>query len=474
MTTAAPSPFRKRSRDGSPAFLGPVLNRFPVLNRYPTLLLLPLLAVYSLPLLAIYLTFPLVGGPGLVGDEGSFLGFAHHLLHGYYATSQSKPGWSSLPKGPGLPLLLAPLVALHLPLLVLRFVVSPLTLFLAVVGFFKLANIYLRRDAALAVAYLFGCACLLFFTWLGRILDEPLSVLLIVLIAHRIAIWHTTRSTKDLGLTGLLLGALALTKVEFGYLLVLWILISSVLSLLPSTNRSSARFALVACVLGTAVCIPYLLYTYSYAHRIFYWSDSGGSQLYWMAPGQSSDLGDWHDSPTVFTDPHLAPHRPFFRSLEHKPSVAVDSALRAAALHNIINDPLMYARNLVFNAERQVWGSPTSYTPTGGSFQIISYSIPIVSLSLLFLWSALRLFRRKRLRRPEMTMFVIFVITTFGLHTLVSAYERMFITVVPMAVAVSAYALLYERFGISKVRHSGSVGGDGHLGSGMTMPVQQR
>jgi hypothetical protein len=69
----------------------------------------------------------------------------------------------------------------------------------------------------------------------------------------------------------------------------------------------------VECVLGMAVCIPYLVYTYSNAHRIFYWSDSGGSQLYWMASGQSSDLGDWHNSPTVFTDPHLAPHRPFFR-----------------------------------------------------------------------------------------------------------------------------------------------------------------
>ncbi len=463
MTTAAPPPLRKRSQERSPARPGQA-----VFHRFPTLLLLPVLAVY----LAIPVFHP-GPGPGLVGDERVFVDFAHNLLHGYYAPSQSKLGWNSLPKGPGLPLLVAPLVALHLPVLVLRLVVGPLTLFLAVVGFFKLANIYLRRNAALVVAYLFGCAYLPFFTLLGGIEDEPLTILLTVLIAHRIATWHTRRSTKDLVLTGLLLGALALTKVEFGYLLVLWILISSVLSFLPWKNRASARFALVACVLGMAVCIPYLVYTYSYAHRTFYWSDSGGSQLYWMASRQSSDMGDWQSSPTVFTDSHLAPHRQFFRSLEHMSSVGKDSALQAAALHNITDDPLMYARNLVFNAERQVLNSPYSYTPTRWS-SIIGFGIPTVSVILLFLWSVLRLFRRKGLRRPEMTMFVIFVITTFGLHTLVSAYGRMFVTVVAMAIVVSAYALLYERFGISKVGRSGSVGGDDHLGSGMTMPVQQR
>lgn len=437
MTTATPQPLRQRSQERSPASRGQA-----VLHRFPTLLLLPLLAVYLVPAFLV--------APRLVGDELSFVRFAHNLLHGYYATGQSKPGWNSLPKGPGLPLLLAPFVALHLPVLVLRCVVGSLPLFLAVVGFFKLANIYLRRNAALVVAYLFGCAYLPFFTLLGAIADEPLAVLLTVLIAHRIATWHATRSTKDVALTGLLLGALALTKVEFGYLLVLWILISGVLALLPWKNRASARFALVACVLGIAVCIPYLVYTYSYAHRIFYWSDSGGSQLYWMDSGQSSDLGDWHNSPTVFTNPHLAPHRQFFRSLEHMTSVEVDSALQAAALHNITDDPLMYARNLVFNAERQVFNTPYSYTPTRWA-SVIGFGIPTVSLILLFLWSVFRLYRRKRLRRPEMGMFVIFVITTFGLHTLVSAYGRMFVTVVAMAAAVSAYALLHERFGISKV-----------------------
>jgi hypothetical protein len=471
MTTALPPPLRKRSLERSPPSPGRA-----VLRRFPTLLLLPLLPLYVLPLLAVYLAIPVFHpgpGPGLVGDEGSFLGFAHNLLHGYYATSQSKPGWNSLPKGPGLPLVLAPLVALHLPVLVLRFVVGPLTLFLAVVAFFKLANIYLRHDVALVVAYLFGCAYLPFFTLPGRIADEPLTILLTVLIAHRVATWHRTRRTKDLALTGFLLGALALTKVEFGYLLVLWILTSGVLSLLLRKDRASARFALVACLLGMAVCVPYLVYTYSYAHRIFYWSDSGGSQLYWMTSRQSGDLGDWHNWTTVFTDPHLAPHRQFFRSLEHMSSVEKDSALQATALHNITDDPLRYGRNLVFNAERQVFNTPYSYTPTRWA-SIIGFGIPAGFVILLFLWSVLRMFRRKRLRRPEMTMFVVFVVTTFGLHTVVSAYGRMFVTVVAMAVVVSAYALLHERFGISKVGNSDSVAGESLSGTGMRMPVQQR
>src|SRR2546423_11067374 len=84
------------------------------LNRFRLLSLSPLLGGY---LAASILREP---GPLPSGDEGPFLGLARHILDGHYAVLHSGNAITYLWHGPGLPLFLAPFVALGTPLGVLR------------------------------------------------------------------------------------------------------------------------------------------------------------------------------------------------------------------------------------------------------------------------------------------------------------------------------------------------------------------
>ncbi len=67
------------------------------------------------------------------GDEGRYLMYATNLTHGFYALTDSSDPQLYLWHGPGLPALLAPLVALHTPLEATRMVAGPALLFAAMV-----------------------------------------------------------------------------------------------------------------------------------------------------------------------------------------------------------------------------------------------------------------------------------------------------------------------------------------------------
>lgn len=379
-----------------------------------------------------------IGPPSNLGDEPNYLGFAHSLLHGHYAEAH---GFSRLEHGPGLPLALAPFVALHVPTLILRCFFGPVLLFLAVVAFFHLAATYVDRSGALAAAFLFG-AYWPFAMLLRTIGSETMTILIITLLAYETSLRFRHRRRRDVLLAGILTGLLALTRVEFGYLLPVWLLLAG-LSYFAGRS-AAARFTLAVSAVGLALCVPYLVYTYSTFHRFYYWSDSGGAQLYWMASGKRSDLGDWQTPRVLLNNPHLASHRPFFRYLERLPPGKRDSALKSRAFHNIEKDPLLYGRNLVFNASRQVVNSPYSYTPT----KLISigfYGVPAVALLLAVLTGLVGVIRRRVDIPVEVKLFLFFSATTFVVHTLVAGEARFFTMIVPPLMLVATYTLLTLR-----------------------------
>ena len=78
------------------------------------------------------------------GDESRYLAYATNLTHGFYALTDSSDPQLYLWHGPGLPTLLAPLVALHLPLEVTRVLVGPTLLFATMVVFHHLVRLYLQ------------------------------------------------------------------------------------------------------------------------------------------------------------------------------------------------------------------------------------------------------------------------------------------------------------------------------------------
>ncbi len=95
--------------------------------------LLPLLGVF---VIAERVTDP---GPQPVGDEGPLLRYASRMLDGSYALPGTHDATAFLWHGPGLPALMAPLLAVHANLGIIR-MLGPALLFAAVLAFYRVLS----------------------------------------------------------------------------------------------------------------------------------------------------------------------------------------------------------------------------------------------------------------------------------------------------------------------------------------------
>jgi hypothetical protein len=391
-------------------------------------------AVLLLPILPLYASIPLLFDPGRnPGDEPVYLYYAHNLLHGHYA---EPPGWAWITHGPGLPVILTPFVAVHAPILLTRILVGPVVLFCAVLVFFKIADMLLHRTGALVCASLFA-AYWPFLPLLKYVGNEPLCVLLIVALAHRLVVWSRSHRRRDVVIAGVILGCLTLVRVEYGYLLVAWIVIAG--ALLALRRRGDVvRCVLAASLLALVLCVPYLVYTQSVTNRFFYWSGSGAQQLYWMDTGRSQDYGDWQSVQDVFSTSKLSALRPVFRKIEANPAKDWDSELMNVAIRNIRRHPFLYIRNLVLNASRMVLNVPLSDTPVKLK-SLLFYGLANLAFIAAAAVSLLAMRRRRQPLPPAPLLLVWFSVSTFVLHTLVAAYPAYFVLVVPALAVVALY-----------------------------------
>jgi 4-amino-4-deoxy-L-arabinose transferase-like glycosyltransferase len=257
-----------------------------------------------LPILAVYALISALIHPA-PGDEGVYLLYAKNLTHGFYAQTVATNPSAYLWHGPGLPLLLAPLVAIHVPLAVTRLLVGPVLLFAALVVFHRLVRLYLNARRAVIATYVLALY-LPFFAIMGQIYVEPLATLCFTVAAFFIVRSFRGGRYDHVGAAAAL-ALLALSRVEFGYVVLAAFVFSSVW-MLVSRRSPFARRSVAATLVALALCTPWLVYTYSLTSKPFYWGNSGGLSLYWMtAPG---NLGDWHGK-DVFTTPQLAAERPW-------------------------------------------------------------------------------------------------------------------------------------------------------------------
>jgi len=112
--------------------------------------------VQLLPLLGVFLLVAALTEPArAAGDEVPLLAAAHRLLQGRYAVIGTMDSSQFLWHGPGLPAVLAPLVALGVPLRGLR-LISPLLMFSAALMFYRLLRLGLSRRDAVIGAYGLG------------------------------------------------------------------------------------------------------------------------------------------------------------------------------------------------------------------------------------------------------------------------------------------------------------------------------
>ena len=310
-------------------------------------------------------------------DEASYVRFAHHLAHGYYTHRSAPDLWF----GPGLPLLLAPFALVGAPLEAMR-LLGPVLLLLAVLLFYELLRLRVAPRVALAGAAALGLY-FPFYILLPSLHSEILAVFIVVVFMHALTRDLRERRTRYLLLGAASLAFLAITRVVFGWI----ILIGLAVWLAVWLARRDARSLRLAAVhaLAIALCVPWLAYTYSISHNVFYWGSSGGSSLYWMASPYPGQLGDWHTGAEVFTNPGLAPNRPEFAKLQGLNQIESDAVLRRDAIDLIRRHPRRYVRNLVANLSRFWFNTPYSFTPQ--KLGTLFYTLPN---ALLLGWPARR------------------------------------------------------------------------------------
>lgn len=367
-------------------------------------------------------------------DEGVYLGYAHRLIHGHYATTAGGD-FNYLWFGPGLPGLLAPFVAIGLPVELIR-LLGPLLLALAVYLLYRVLDLYVDRRTALIGG---GALALYYPTYrlLPRLFSEPLAIVLLLT-----AMYCGTRYMREgrrwmLVASGAALAGVVMTRVEYGWVIVGSLALSALwwaLARHPMARRSVAMFAVAG-----ILCLPWLGYTYHLTHKALYWGNSGGLSLYWMASPYSRDLGEPHTVSEVFTDPNLAEHRPYFRSIAQLGPVAHDAALRHTATKEIKRHPGEYAKRLVYNFSRLWFRTPFSFQ--GFGLKALFYLIPGALLLASLVLAAARMVRRRATLPAEALPFILVAVLAFCVHLAAAGYPRSIEPLLPVFILFVAIGL---------------------------------
>jgi hypothetical protein len=394
--------------------------------------------VQLLPLLGLFLLVSALTDPGkAAGDEAPLLAAAHRLLEGSYAVAGTTDSSMFLWHGPGLPALLAPLVALGVPLSGLR-LTSPLLMFASVLMFHRLLALRLSRRGALIGAYALALYAPAYYV-IGTIAKEPLALFLAIAALDGTARYLEYGRVRHAVIAGVCLGWLAMTRLEYGWVIVagliaglVWWPLARLRSRGPATTTRSARRWALICGLAFLVCLPWLTYSYGLTHHILYWGNSGGISLYWMSSPSPHQLGEWHAYHSVMSDPALAGYRAFFEHLGSRGPVGSDLELQHLAVVQAVGHPAKYALNLLANLGRMFAGFPFSFTLP------LAVVIGLILINGTLLgglgWAARRLVRLRPGLPPETLPFLLYAGLAFGVHLLPSSEPRMMIPIVPVAI----------------------------------------
>lgn len=409
-------------------------------ERSPFVLFLPFLVIYILYVICFHTD-------QMEGDEARYVQFAQNLLHGFYSPPYPNV---DLINGPGYPILLLPFVALKLPLITITLLNAVLH-FLSVVFVYKSIQLLTSSfKLSLLAAVCWGCYFLAY-QEMASILTESFTAFLVALFSYQIVFLFQHPETKTIHIlqTGIVLGILALTKVIFAYVIVVFIAIAFVLYLFNRTVQPYKRllyFSLAAFL----TLSPYLIYTYQLTGKVFYLSTASGEVLYWMSSPYENEYGDWNNhsftanckSDATFCNSELLKknHEADFIQLHNtKSSVGVDSLFKKLAIQNIKANPGKYVKNWFANIGRLLFGFPASYYFQSPNTLVRIYINSILLLAmvyafLIFLWNWERL--------PfEIKILLIFSIAYLGLSSMVSAYPRQFNVMIPAILIWTVYAL---------------------------------
>ena len=360
----------------------------------------------------------------LWADENRYIDYATNLSKGDYLPHYEDYLWN----GPGYPVILAPLVFLKVPLIIMR-VLNAVFLFLAVYYFYLALKLYMPDGKALFVSSLYGIYPP-FLRYIHLLLTEVLSVFLVSCFLYYFCKLHHEKENKSRNIivSSLVFGYLALTKIFFGYVLLVLLLFYLLMNIFKRTDALKKTVVVYLCSL--IFCTPYLFYTYSVTGKIFYWGNSGGSSLYWMSTPYDEELGDWHGGRQMKKNKQLSEHhQEIFNGLEKYSFTERDKKLKSLAMKNIVGHPLKFIKNWTANVGRLLFNYPYSYTEQ--KLSTYFYILPNMFIVVFFVVCIYPAFLGRRLIPHEINGLLLFGLISFGGSSLLSAYNRQLWPLVP-------------------------------------------
>ena len=428
----------------------------PIYNKNPYILFFPFFVLYIILILIFSKT-------GFGGDETRYITFAENLTQGFY----SPPGPAfDLGNAPGYPIILAPFVALDLPVIFIK-LLNALFYFLSIVFLFK----SLVQIVSFKFSILFSIIWALyptFYELITYILPDVLAVLLITLFVFTTLKSFKNRDNKHLKYiiySGLILGYLTLTKPIFGYV-VLFMLAVILILILFTKHRISYQKSAVIFIIALFINIPYLAYTYQLSGKLFYWSSFGGNNLYWMTSPFESEYGDWmgfppdsnniyriYGSDKIIKSNHQKDFDEILSNVDvQKANIyngtieynltkgfSQDDIFKKIAVRNIKSHPGKFIRNCFSNMGRMIFNYPYSYAPQKPSTLL---RLPVNGVLLVVVLFSLlpTLINWKKIIFP-IRFLLFFILIYFGGSIFGSAEIRMFLLVVPVLLVWIAYIL---------------------------------
>lgn len=379
-----------------------------------------------------------------MGDEPRYLEYADHILNGYFSPKGKVDLWS----GPGYPLLIAAFFKVGFNVIGLRLLNAVLQ-YLSIIILFKTLQFWTSHKKAFWFSVAWACYYIAFKEML-YVYTEPLTSLLVVLIAFCISKSKVSNSTSTfpyfhLVLAGILLGYLALVKIIFGYVILFCLLVFLFIYLFKR-KKEYAQLAMVFAIAIIATA-PYLKYTYQITGRYFYWGNSGGMSLYWMSTPFENEYGDWNDAKfraycdydtTMPCNAHLFAknHQADYDTIYQLDGVARDDAFKRKAIENIKTYPIKYLKNMLANGSRLFFSIPNSYQPI--KKQNIFRIIPNIFVLILFMYCLFISIRKSKYVSASLFFMLIILISYLGATLLVSAQQRQLYVVLPLIIILFA------------------------------------
>jgi len=371
-------------------------------------------------------------------DEVRYLLYTKYILNGYYSPVPAIDLWS----GRGYSAFLVPFLALKIPAMKLTFL-NAFLLYFSLVIFNKTIGLYTLSKTISIYTVILGLYFPIYMS-LPILLTECLTWFLLTTVAYLLLKTIKTGeiSWRSIVLSAFFIAYLAMTKVIFGWVIILMIIIS-IAMLLIKRFKSAGKITAYIFSFSFILCLPYLIYTYSITGKILYWTNCSGLSLYTMTAPYSKDYGDWKPEEDMAVNPK---YKDFIKTVINLPTVQKDQAYKKAAIANIKKYPAKYVMNCVANLGRLFFEYPhTDTLQSSGTFFFLAPNMFVFVFIIMAL--AISVFYLKKIP-DEIIVVLVFIMVYLAGSTFVSAYCRMFIVTLPFWMFFFFYVL--RNIGFSK------------------------